>query len=230
MVMTAAVSLCVALPSRAEDLLLDRFSDYLESLRAQAGIPGLAAAIVGNNDILWERAFGRQDVDRGHSGQDRHAVPYRRPDPYSRPRSCCAASRKDASRSTTRQGNSEAYAPNPCDARQLLAHASGRAGGSRVQLSPGAPRSPAGRRQGLPRAILPRRRSPTARSVCAGDRCPAPTWSIRCRCRGGPRAGRSRSAVHADARAAGHRRRSWIRTACLALTVCVTTLTPGSAA
>jgi CubicO group peptidase (beta-lactamase class C family) len=63
-VLTLALSLCVALPSRAEDLLLDRFSDYLEALRAQAGIPGLAAAIVGNNGILWERAFGRQDVDR----------------------------------------------------------------------------------------------------------------------------------------------------------------------
>jgi CubicO group peptidase (beta-lactamase class C family) len=64
MVLTVVLSLCVALPSRAEDLLLDRFSDYLESLRAQAGIPGLAATIVGNNGILWERAFGRQDVDR----------------------------------------------------------------------------------------------------------------------------------------------------------------------
>ena len=65
MVVTAAFSLCVALPSRAEDLLLDRFSDYVESLRAQAGIPALALAVVGNSDILWERAFGRQDIDRG---------------------------------------------------------------------------------------------------------------------------------------------------------------------
>ena len=64
MVMTAACSLCLALPSHAEDLLLDRFRDYLESLRAQAGIPGLAAAIVGSNDILWEHAFGRQDIER----------------------------------------------------------------------------------------------------------------------------------------------------------------------
>ena len=64
MVLMVALSLSVALPSRAEDLLLDRFRDYLESLRAQAGIPGLAAAIVGNNDIVWEHAFGRQDIDR----------------------------------------------------------------------------------------------------------------------------------------------------------------------
>lgn len=63
-VLTIAVSLCVALPSRADDLLLDRFRDYVESLRTQAGIPGLAAAIVGNNDIVWERGFGRQDLER----------------------------------------------------------------------------------------------------------------------------------------------------------------------
>jgi CubicO group peptidase (beta-lactamase class C family) len=62
--LTVALSLCVALPSRADDLVLDRFSDFLESLRAQAAIPGLAAAIVGNNSILWEHAYGRQDVDR----------------------------------------------------------------------------------------------------------------------------------------------------------------------
>lgn len=64
MVLTAAFSLCVALPARAEDLLLDRFRDFLESLRAQANIPAVAAAIVGSNDILWEYGFGRQDIDR----------------------------------------------------------------------------------------------------------------------------------------------------------------------
>jgi CubicO group peptidase (beta-lactamase class C family) len=64
LLLTIAVSLSVARPTRAEDLLLDRFRDYVESLRAQAGIPGLAAAIVGNDAILWEHAFGRQDLDR----------------------------------------------------------------------------------------------------------------------------------------------------------------------
>src|SRR5947207_2378941 len=64
LVLPLAVALCAAAPSRADDLLLDRFRDYLESLRTQAGIPGLAAAIVGNTDIVWERAFGRQDIDR----------------------------------------------------------------------------------------------------------------------------------------------------------------------
>jgi CubicO group peptidase (beta-lactamase class C family) len=62
--LTIVVSMCVALPSRADDVRLGRFGDYVESLRAQAGIPGLAALIVGNNDIVWERAFGKQDIER----------------------------------------------------------------------------------------------------------------------------------------------------------------------
>jgi CubicO group peptidase (beta-lactamase class C family) len=51
-------------PLRADDLLFSRFGDYLESIRAQSGIPGLYAAIVGDSGIVWERAFGQQDVDR----------------------------------------------------------------------------------------------------------------------------------------------------------------------
>jgi len=64
LVLAVAVSLLVRAPADAEDLLLNRFGDYLESLRAQAGIPGLAAAVVGSRGILWERAFGRQDIER----------------------------------------------------------------------------------------------------------------------------------------------------------------------
>jgi CubicO group peptidase (beta-lactamase class C family) len=49
---------------RADDIVLSRFADYLDALRTQAGIPGLAAAIVGPSDVVWERAFGVQDVER----------------------------------------------------------------------------------------------------------------------------------------------------------------------
>jgi CubicO group peptidase (beta-lactamase class C family) len=56
--------LVVRAPLRADDYINGRFGEYLESLRVQTGIPGLAAAVVGRNDILWERAFGYQDVDR----------------------------------------------------------------------------------------------------------------------------------------------------------------------
>ena len=50
-------------PRAADNLVLSRFSDYLESLRVQAGIPGLAGAIVGSTDTVWERGFGQQDVE-----------------------------------------------------------------------------------------------------------------------------------------------------------------------
>ena len=39
------------------------FETYLESLRVQAGIPGLSAAIVKDGAIAWERGFGYQNVE-----------------------------------------------------------------------------------------------------------------------------------------------------------------------
>jgi CubicO group peptidase (beta-lactamase class C family) len=59
-----AAVLALRAPARAQDLAFDRFGAYLDALRTQAGIPGLAAAIIGNQDIVWERPFGRQDVER----------------------------------------------------------------------------------------------------------------------------------------------------------------------
>ncbi|MDQ3213535.1 MAG: beta-lactamase family protein [Acidobacteriota bacterium] len=35
---------------------------YLESLRLQAGIPGMSAAVVQDGEIVWERGFGFQNV------------------------------------------------------------------------------------------------------------------------------------------------------------------------
>src|SRR5688500_10493452 len=35
---------------------------YLEALRQQAGIPGMSAAVVKDEVILWERGYGFQDV------------------------------------------------------------------------------------------------------------------------------------------------------------------------
>ena len=65
LILTAAVSLASSVLIRAaDDLVLDRFARYLESLRTQAGIPGLAASIIGPNSVMWERAFGRQNIDR----------------------------------------------------------------------------------------------------------------------------------------------------------------------
>lgn len=60
---TVALLVLVSASLRGEDLLLERFGDYLESLRVQTGIPGMAAAVVGTNDILWERGFGRPSLE-----------------------------------------------------------------------------------------------------------------------------------------------------------------------
>jgi CubicO group peptidase (beta-lactamase class C family) len=63
--LTIAAALPLATLSAApDDLLYARFEKYLESLRVQAGIPGMAAAVVGESDIVWERPFGWQDVER----------------------------------------------------------------------------------------------------------------------------------------------------------------------
>ena len=51
-------------PARAADLVFTSFGNYLEALRVQVGIPGLAAAVVGPTDVLWESGFGYQDVGR----------------------------------------------------------------------------------------------------------------------------------------------------------------------
>jgi len=45
------------------DWVLSLFEDYLEALRRQAGIPGLVAVIAGEQGVVWERGFGRPDLD-----------------------------------------------------------------------------------------------------------------------------------------------------------------------
>src|SRR5436309_3906007 len=63
--LTIAIVLVVSAQfGQAQDLVVSRFRDYLESLRVQAGIPALAATIVGSNHVIWQQGFGRQDIDR----------------------------------------------------------------------------------------------------------------------------------------------------------------------
>jgi len=64
-VLVALSLLALRAPVHAtDDLVFGFFADYLESLRAQAGIPGMAAAIVGANDIIWKSAFGQQNIEQ----------------------------------------------------------------------------------------------------------------------------------------------------------------------
>ena len=64
MLLLTMALLCLRPPASAQGLVFELFAEYLEPLRVQAGIPGLAAAIVGTDDILWEQAYGQQDVAR----------------------------------------------------------------------------------------------------------------------------------------------------------------------
>jgi hypothetical protein len=54
---------CVASSTRKTSVLRS-LGGYFESLRLQAGIPGLAASIIGPDEVIWEQAFGRQDNER----------------------------------------------------------------------------------------------------------------------------------------------------------------------
>ena len=62
--LTTAIVLLAHSPVHAQGLVFDTFRDYLESLRVQAGIPGLAVAVIGQDQVVWEHAFGEQDVER----------------------------------------------------------------------------------------------------------------------------------------------------------------------
>jgi CubicO group peptidase (beta-lactamase class C family) len=63
--LTIALSLAIGvLVHGADDFLLTRFGDYVEALRMQARIPGLAVAMVGPDAVNWERVYGLQDVER----------------------------------------------------------------------------------------------------------------------------------------------------------------------
>jgi CubicO group peptidase (beta-lactamase class C family) len=51
-----------ALPP-TRDQLLSLFGSYIETLRVQAGIPGMVGVIVGDSpDLLWQQPFGYQDI------------------------------------------------------------------------------------------------------------------------------------------------------------------------
>ena len=57
-----AAVLFACVPAQAQVIVYEVFGAYLDSLRDQAGIPGLAAAIVDLKGIVWERAYGRQNI------------------------------------------------------------------------------------------------------------------------------------------------------------------------
>jgi CubicO group peptidase (beta-lactamase class C family) len=54
-----------ARPASAQSLSYSLFERYLESVRIEANIPGMSAAIVQDNAVVWKAGFGRQDVEGG---------------------------------------------------------------------------------------------------------------------------------------------------------------------
>ena len=64
LILTIAFVLLLRAPAHAQDALFRVFGNYVEALRAQTGIPGLVAAVVGTRDIVWQRPYGQLDIER----------------------------------------------------------------------------------------------------------------------------------------------------------------------
>lgn len=64
-VIVALLALSVLAPHTPaqSSLPIALFERYLESLRQQAGIPGLSAAIAHNDRLVWDRGFGYQEIE-----------------------------------------------------------------------------------------------------------------------------------------------------------------------
>jgi len=122
---TLAVSVTLAVSIRADDLVTDRFSAYLEALRVQTGIPGLAATIVSGADTQWEGAFGQLDVE--HSIATRPDTPFEI-DGLTQTVMASLALRCDESGFISLDDRVAKYAPTSPDAastlRMLLTHTS----------------------------------------------------------------------------------------------------------
>jgi CubicO group peptidase (beta-lactamase class C family) len=62
LVIALLVAAGFAQQAASQSLTLLVFERYLDSLREQAAIPGMSAALVQHGVVVWERGFGRQDV------------------------------------------------------------------------------------------------------------------------------------------------------------------------
>lgn len=63
MLAVLAAVLAVQTRGRAQNLAFSLFERYLESLREQAGIPGLSAVVTLNGSEVWSSGFGRSNLD-----------------------------------------------------------------------------------------------------------------------------------------------------------------------
>ena len=61
--MTLGLSVLSARQSKLSLVTASPLDSYLESLRAQSGIPGMSGALVQDGEIVWERGFGFQNLE-----------------------------------------------------------------------------------------------------------------------------------------------------------------------
>ena len=138
--------------AQAQVLVYEVFGAYLDSLRDQAGIPGLAAAIVDAKGIVWERAYGRQNV--GNSLATRTDTPFNA-DGLTQTITAamvlrCAEERRLTLDDTV--GSFGVSTPEPdATIRQLLTHTSGAPDNLTYLLSARAPRAVVADRAGVRR-------------------------------------------------------------------------------
>ena len=153
----ASRSCCPAqLGAQADAPVLKLIRDYIEALRVQAGIPGLAVAVVGADDIVYEQAFGRQDVERSIAARTDtpfHVDGLTQLFTASYLLRCVEEGRLSLD---DRIGDYKSDVPEPnATIRQLLTHTSGPAGSPTFQYQSRAPGSADRRRTGVRRRIVP---------------------------------------------------------------------------
>lgn len=68
------VSVAAAPYASAQDLTFSLFERYLDALRVQANIPGISAAIVSGQRIMWDTGLGYADIE--HAIRARPDTPY----------------------------------------------------------------------------------------------------------------------------------------------------------
>ena len=186
MTLTVVVSLLLGASLRGDDLLYERFGEYLDSLRAQPGIgiPGLAAAIVGHQRHRLGarvRQAGPEPVPAAPGRTRRFtSTASRRCSPR---RWCCDASRKDCLSLSDRVGQFEPSSPDANATLQPIADPLvGDVRRPGVFLPPGTPRAVVDCREGVQCRLVPQDNGEPARTAsrCA-TRSRAPTSFTSCR-------------------------------------------------
>ena len=129
---TSALVVCVTLglsglqarQSQVSLVTSSPFDSYLESLRAQSGIPGMSAALVQDGEIVWERGIRLPESGIAHPRDARYALPGagHQPDACRGPRP--AVRRTAPAGNRRRKSGGSAAVSDHMPRRQVLSHTS----------------------------------------------------------------------------------------------------------